>query len=109
MHGNYAVLPNETLQKMIHANLKKIGGIEYNEKEQKFASEIYKTLISPSLELGSQSLIKDYEVTHTYGSTDVGDLTWLVPTGGFRTATWVPGTPAHSWQAVASGGTSIGL
>jgi aminobenzoyl-glutamate utilization protein B len=32
-----------------------------------------------------------------------------VPTGGFRTATWVPGTPAHSWQAVASGGTSIGL
>ena len=32
-----------------------------------------------------------------------------MPTGGFRTATWVPGTPAHSWQAVASGGTSIGL
>ena len=26
-----------------------------------------------------------------------------------RTATWVPGTAAHSWQAVASGGTSIGL
>ena len=39
----------------------------------------------------------------------MGDLTWLVPTGGFRTATWVPGTSAHSWQAVASGGTSIGL
>ena len=32
-----------------------------------------------------------------------------MPTGGFRTATWVPGTPAHSWQAVASGGTTIGL
>ena len=109
MHGNYAVLPNETLQKMIHANLKKIGGIEYNKEEEKFASEIYQTLVSPSLELGSQIFIKDYEVTHTYGSTDVGDLTWLVPTGGFRTATWVPGTPAHSWQAVASGGTSIGL
>ena len=44
-----------------------------------------------------------------YGSTDVGDVSWVVPTAGLRTATWVPGTAAHSWQAVASGGTSIGL
>ena len=42
-------------------------------------------------------------------STDVGDVSWNVPTAGVRTATWVPGTPAHSWQAVAAGGTSIGL
>ena len=42
------------------------------------------------------------------GSTDVGDISWLVPTAGFTTATWVPGTPAHSWQAVAAGGMSIG-
>jgi aminobenzoyl-glutamate utilization protein B len=42
------------------------------------------------------------------GSTDVGDVSWLVPTVGFTTATWVPGTPAHSWQAVAAGGMSIG-
>ena len=42
------------------------------------------------------------------GSTDVGDVSWLVPTAGFTTATWVPGTPGHSWQAVAAGGMSIG-
>ena len=42
------------------------------------------------------------------GSTDVGDVSWLVPTVGFYAATWVPGTPAHSWQAVAAGGMSIG-
>ena len=42
------------------------------------------------------------------GSTDVGDVSWNVPTGGFGTATWVPGTSAHTWQAVAAGGTSIG-
>ncbi len=42
------------------------------------------------------------------GSTDVGDVSWTVPTVGFGTATWVPGTPAHSWQAVAAGGMSIG-
>ena len=109
MHGNYAVLPNETLQKMIHKNLSELGGISYNDEEKRFAKEIYQTLVSPSLELGSQKKIKEYSVTHTSGSTDVGDLTWLVPTGGFRTATWVPGTAGHSWQGVAAGGTSIGL
>ena len=47
--------------------------------------------------------------SHSYGSTDVGDVSWVVPTAGLRTATWVPGTAAHSWQAVSTGGTSIGL
>ena len=42
------------------------------------------------------------------GSTDVGDVSWVVPTVGLRTSTWVPGTAAHSWQAIAAGGTSIG-
>ena len=42
------------------------------------------------------------------GSTDVGDVSWTVPTVGMSAATWVPGTPAHSWQAVAAGGTEIG-
>jgi aminobenzoyl-glutamate utilization protein B len=42
------------------------------------------------------------------GSTDVGDVSWVVPVTGFRTACWVPGTPGHSWQAVACGGMSIG-
>jgi aminobenzoyl-glutamate utilization protein B len=42
------------------------------------------------------------------GSTDVGDVSWVVPVAGFTAATWVPGTPGHSWQAVACGGTTIG-
>ena len=42
------------------------------------------------------------------GSTDVGDVSWAVPTAGMSAATWVPGTGAHSWQAVAAGGMSIG-
>ena len=57
--------------------------------------------------MGSQEFVEDYQVTHSYGSTDVGDVSWLVPTGEIRVATWVPSTPAHSWQAVASGGMSI--
>ena len=43
------------------------------------------------------------------GSTDVGDVSYTVPTAGLRGATWVPDTPAHRWQALAAGGTSIGL
>jgi aminobenzoyl-glutamate utilization protein B len=38
----------------------------------------------------------------------VGDVTWVVPTIELSAATWVPGTPAHSWQATAAGGTTIG-
>ena len=38
----------------------------------------------------------------------MGDVSFAVPTVGLRAATWVPGTPAHSWQAVAAGGTDIG-
>ena len=41
-------------------------------------------------------------------STDVGDVSWAVPTVQLSAATWVPGTTAHSWQAVAAGGTTIG-
>ena len=42
-------------------------------------------------------------------STDLGDVSWRVPTVQMTAATWVPGTPAHSWQAVAAGGMSIGV
>jgi aminobenzoyl-glutamate utilization protein B len=43
------------------------------------------------------------------GSTDVADVSWVVPTVGLRAATWIPGTSPHSWQAVACGGTDIGI
>jgi aminobenzoyl-glutamate utilization protein B len=39
----------------------------------------------------------------------VGDVSWLVPTAGLATATWVPGTAPHSWQSTATGGTNIGM
>ena len=109
MHGNYSLLPNEVIQKIMHKNLLKFGGIKYSKAENEYASKIYKTLVKPSLEIGSQEFVNDYKISHSYGSTDVGDVSWVVPTAGVRTATWVPGTAAHSWQAVAAGGTSIGL
>ena len=109
MHGNYSLLPNDTLQKIMHNKLSARGGIVYSSEEKKFANTIYKTLVNPIAQVGDQENVLSYEQTHGYGSTDVGDVSWLVPTAGLRISTWVPGTSAHSWQAVAAGGTTIGL
>ena len=109
MHGNYSKLPNQTLQKIMHKNLVSRGGIKYSKKENEYAKEIYQTMVSPGNVIGDQEKIRPYGTSHTYGSTDVGDVSWVVPQAGLRTATWVPGTAGHSWQGVAAGGTSIGL
>jgi len=109
MHGNYSLMPNDTLQEIMHEKLTSRGGIRYSPKENEFANIIYQTLLNPKAKIGDQEDVLSYKPTHGYGSTDVGDVSWLVPTAGARISTWVPGTPAHSWQAVASGGTTIGL
>ena len=109
MHGNYSLLPNDVVQKIMHKNLNNFGGITYSKDENEYANTIYKTFVKPSLKIGSQENVSPFKTSHSYGSTDVGDVSWVVPTAGIRTATWVPGTAAHSWQAVASGGTTIGI
>lgn len=109
IHGNYSLMPNDTLQSLMNEKLIKRGGISYDNEEKEFAEKIYKTLLNPTSSIGDQEKILPYRTFHGYGSTDVGDVSWLVPTAGARIASWVPGTPGHSWQAVASGGTSIGL
>jgi aminobenzoyl-glutamate utilization protein B len=108
MHGNYPVLPNETLARLVDGNLRSLGGFLYDDAERAFAVEIRKTLGSNLPAIDSTNEVRPFAITQGMGSTDVGDVSWNVPTVGFRTATWVPGTPAHSWQAVAAGGTSIG-
>ncbi|MXX55208.1 MAG: amidohydrolase [Gemmatimonadetes bacterium] len=107
IHGLYAMLPNEALQRRAHANLTSIGGFEYDDAEREFASIIQETLANP-LPLESAGQIQPYQPRPAGGSTDVADVSWVVPTVGITTATWVPGTPAHSWQAIAAGGMSIG-
>ncbi len=108
IHGNNPLLVNETLAKMMDSKLREVGGITYTPDEEAFAEEIYKSFSKPSLPLGSESEIQPYEVSLGYGSTDVGDVSYAVPTVGLRTATWVPGTSAHSWQATAASGMTIG-
>jgi aminobenzoyl-glutamate utilization protein B len=108
VHGNHPVLINESLARMMDEKLREVGGIEYSQTEEAFAKKIYTTLTSPEFPLGAEREIQPYDATLGYGSTDVGDVSMTVPTVGLRVATWVPGTAAHSWQAVAASGTSIG-
>ena len=109
IHGNHPLLVNETLATMMDEKLRSVGGIEYTTDEQAFAEALYATMDSPENELGSEAMIKPYELTLGYGSTDVGDVSIAVPTVGLRVAGYVPGTSGHSWQAVAASGTSIGF
>ncbi|MYJ68958.1 MAG: amidohydrolase [Gemmatimonadetes bacterium] len=107
IHGLYAMLANEALQRRAQANLERVGGVVYDEEERAFAEEIQTTLNNrPPIE--SAAAVQPYAPRQGGGSTDVADVSWVVPTVGIGTATWVPGTPAHSWQAIAAGGTSIG-
>ncbi len=108
--GVHAILPNETLSRIMLEKLGAIGGVTYTPEEQAFAEQIHPTLINPSMPLGSQSEVQTFDFERPgIGSTDVADVSWTVPTVGLRTASWVPGTPAHSWQATAAGGMSIGF
>jgi aminobenzoyl-glutamate utilization protein B len=109
IHGAYPLLPNHTLGHVMQANLERVGGVHYDAAENAFAKEIYATLVTPSRALGSERVVQPYAPEQHYGSTDVGDVSWSVPTAGFNTATWVPGTSAHSWQAAAAGGMGIGI
>ena len=108
IHGIYNLLPNETLGRLMNTNLRQLGGVTYNDGEREFAEMIRPTLGTTDITLGSEAEIQPFEIKDGGGSTDVGDISWLVPTAGLAAATWVPGTSAHSWQAVAAGGTSIG-
>lgn len=109
IHGNNPLLVNESLATMMDRKLREVGGVHYSEEETEFARQIYASFVEPQAALGSEREIQPYEVTLGFGSTDVGDVSYATPTVGLRTATWVPGSSAHSWQSTAASGMSIGF
>ena len=104
----YNVLPNDYLADLMEQQLKRVGGLAYSVEEQRFADQLRPTLTGTVPPAGTEGKILPPEVGVSSGSTDMGDVSWVVPTVQMSSATWVPGTPAHSWQAVAAGGMSIG-
>lgn len=105
----YSLLPNETLLRVQQRALEKVGGYTYTPEERAFAEKLQQSEAFVPVTLEATQKIKPLVIGQAgAGSTDVGDVSWTVPTVQLGAATWVPGTAAHSWQAVAAGGMSIG-
>ena len=105
--GVYSMLGNDALADVMHRNLTSVGGERWSAEEIRWAQTIAASLPNPE-PLQSVADILPIDRADEGGSTDVADISWVSPTVGLFTATWVPGTPAHSWQAVAASGMSIG-
>lgn len=108
--GTHDLLLNKTLGEAMQANLEKVGGVTYTPSEIAFGKKIQASLgfAVPAIESASTIVPLKQVPDAGGGSTDVGDVSYMVPTVGLTAATWIPGTPAHSWQAVACGGTEVG-
>ena len=128
--GCYDLLPNNTLSDLLLEKMQEADGIQFTEQERKFARELQATFPANSVasefeytkKLSSADFAADelddplWErvLPHTdnpptmSGSTEVADVSWITPTGQLSTTCWPLGTPAHSWQTVASSGSSIG-
>lgn len=105
--GVYSMLASRTLAAVMQRNLVAVGGETWTPQEVQWAAALQKTLQTQK-PLSDIAKIEPIQSDDSGGSTDVSDISWVVPTIGMYAATWVPGTPAHSWQAVAASGASIG-
>jgi aminobenzoyl-glutamate utilization protein B len=106
------IVGNDALAPVAQKNLEEVGGYTMDDSQKEFALKLQKTLgidTVPDLDLTDViQPLRPYDPNAPSASTDVGDVSWTVPTIGFGAATFVPGVAAHTWQATASAGMSIG-
>jgi aminobenzoyl-glutamate utilization protein B len=108
----HEIIPNDPLAAVILANLERVGPPKFTPEEHTFARRLQESV---TREFGTVfKLALDEEVHRAAksgggsGSTDVGDISWHVPTCGVRTACFASDAPGHSWQNVAAIGSTIG-
>ncbi|MFT6941719.1 MAG: aminobenzoyl-glutamate utilization protein B, partial [Cyclobacteriaceae bacterium] len=107
--GLHEVLVNRTGGGRLQKNLEYLGEIEYTEEETAYGKKIQAATGKP--EIGMDTKIQPLEETLEHpsgGSTDVGDVSWVVPTIRLSATVAPKDTPWHSWAVVACGGMSIG-
>ena len=109
--GTYERLHNKTLSRLIQKNLEAVGGVKYDERERKLIEELIRSTGSPDSIIKLATTVQplaEFPKEGSGGSSDVGDVSWVVPLASFGAATFAPGSPGHSWQNVAADGTTIG-
>ncbi len=105
--GDYEILVNMTGATLLDRNLRALGEIEYTDEEQAFARELQQAAgVEPKGIDSRVHPVEDQEFEG--GSTDVGDVSWIVPTLHFSVTTAPAGVPWHAWPVVAASGMSIG-
>jgi aminobenzoyl-glutamate utilization protein B len=106
------IIPNDALARVAQKNIEEVGGFRYTPEERHFAEELQKSLPPEAAgnldSTSSVTALRPIDPNAPAASTDVGDVSWHIPTIGFSAATFVPGVSAHTWQAAACAGMSIG-
>ena len=108
----HEIIPNDPLAAVLQANLERVGPPKFTPEEHTFARRLQESV---TREFGTTFKLALDEEVHRQpkgvggsGSTDVGDISWHVPTCGLRTACFASDAPGHSWQNVAAIGSTIG-
>ena len=106
------IIGNDALAPVAQKNLEEVGGWTMNAEQKEFSLKLQKTLGTENVPSLDQTQViqplHPFDPNAPAASTDAGDVSWAVPTIGFSAATFVPGVAAHTWQAAASTGMSIG-
>lgn len=109
LSGTYEILVNRTGAEYMHRNLEALGPITYTDQEIAFAKKIQEISGVPQDGLdGSIGRLRETSDLTGGGSTDTGDVSWVVPTIRMTATTGALNAPWHSWAEVACAGMSIG-
>lgn len=108
----HEIIPNDPLAELLRTNLERIAAPTFTAEEETFARRLQAPVIEQTgnaIDLALDSAVhRAPRNKGSSGSTDVGDISWKIPTAGLRTACFPSESPGHSWQNVASIGSSIG-
>jgi aminobenzoyl-glutamate utilization protein B len=108
LSATYNTLINNEAAKIVHANMERLGDVEFSAAENEFAKELQKSMGVPELGIdGSVQPLVLHSTDKSGGSTDVADVSWLVPTVDVNITTAPVDIPWHSWGVVAASGTSM--
>lgn len=107
--GVHEVLVNRTGAAALQGNLEYLGELQFTQEEVDFAKKIQEATNKPQVGFDTKIMPMEATLEHPRGgSTDVGDVSWVVPTIRLSATVAPKDTPWHSWAVVACSGMSIG-
>jgi len=106
---SFEMLPNRPLSELLQRQVERIGGPRFDDADRAFAKQTQSDLVDPPADPLFMGVVPLADKPwHIKASTDVGNVSWAVPTGGLNVASYTNGAPGHSWQIVACTGGPIG-